>query len=49
MTSFVVNIIVKTLEDGRGLCILTGYKYYTTRAIIVNVQIFEHKYLMICK
>ena len=39
MTSHVGDVVVKTLEDRCGWCILSGYKCYSTGAIIVK---FSH-------
>ena len=36
MTSHVGDVVVKTLEDSCGWCTLSGYKYYSTSAIIVK-------------
>ena len=36
MTSHVGDVVVKTLEDGCGGCTLSGYKFYSTSAIIVK-------------
>ena len=36
MTSHVGDVVVKTLEDRRGWCTLSGYKCYSTSAIIVK-------------
>ena len=35
MTSYVGDVVVKALEDRFGWCILSGYKCYSTSAIIV--------------
>ena len=36
MTSHVVDVVVNTLEDRYGWCTLSGYKCYSTSAIIVK-------------
>ena len=38
MTSHVGNVVVKMLEDRCGWCTLSGYKYYSTSAIIVKIS-----------
>ena len=38
MTSPAGDVVVKTLEDGRGWCTLSGYKCYSTSAIIVKLS-----------
>ena len=38
MTSHVGDVVVKTLEDRCGWCILSGYKCYSTSAIIVKLS-----------
>ena len=36
MTSHVGDVVLKTLQDRCGWCTLSGYKCYSTRAIIVK-------------
>ena len=38
MTSHVGAVVVKTLEDRCGWCTLSGYKCFSTNAIIVKIS-----------